>query len=105
MSAPPPLSAPKGKKRPPPKLPPSAFALPTLPPKRLDPARIIDSHIHLWTNDQLDSGNVPWPREHEYQQLRQEHTLQHYSQVVEGGVKRLGKSTKFEGAVFVQGEF
>ncbi|ORY81740.1 hypothetical protein BCR35DRAFT_303869 [Leucosporidium creatinivorum] len=104
MSAPPPLSAPKSKKRPPPKLPPSAFALPTLPPKRLHPHSIIDTHIHLWTNDQLESGNVAWPTKSQFQQLRDEHTLQQYQQVVQGGVERVGPNLAFEGAVFVQAE-
>jgi hypothetical protein len=53
----------------------------------------------------LDNGNVPWPRKNQFEQLRGEHTLEHYAQVVRGGVKRLGGDTKFEGAVFVQGEF
>lgn len=105
MAAPP---ASLKQKRPPPKLPASAFNIPTLlPRKRLSPAGLIDTHIHLWTREQLDSNHVIWPlHESTNSVLAREHTLEQYGDVVGGGVGLVGEGgkVKFEGAVFVQGE-
>lgn len=80
-------------KRLPPKLPLSAFQAAAPPPRRLVPAGLLDTHVHLYTQAQLDSGNSAWPLTEEGV-LRQPHSLEFYSQV----------TAATDGFIFVQAE-
>ena len=94
-------------KRPPPKLPASAFQHSVPEARRTTPARVIDAHVHLWTEAQQASGNVSWPLEvHPDGVLGQPHDLGFYGEVTSLGIQQLGggKPCDFEGFVFVQVE-
>ena len=80
-------------KRLPPKLPLSAFTAAPPPPRRLVPTGLLDSHVHLYTKAQLDSGNSTWPLARQ-NVLNQPHTLEFYGQV----------TAATEGFIFVQAE-
>ncbi|GAA5864565.1 hypothetical protein JCM8547_005582 [Rhodosporidiobolus lusitaniae] len=95
-------------KRAPPKLdlrafqaPPAAAAL-----QRNYPSSVLDTHLHLWTAEQLEGGRFKWPREEgKPAQLSGPHELLDYGRVTAEGLKSVGGGkTKWEGAVYVQAE-
>ena len=91
-------------KRPHPKLPASAFVTAALPPRRTSPRTILDSHIHLFTEEQIASGNIAWPAQKgAHEALSQPHSLAFYSELT-----RHASSSSLlpplEGFVFVQAE-
>ncbi|BGP16246.1 hypothetical protein JCM10213_007687 [Rhodosporidiobolus nylandii] len=105
MSAPPVPPLRPGARRPP-KLDLRAFqSAPSLPARRLYPSSILDTHIHLWTAEQLESGGVKWPKESGPAQLSGPHELEDFGKVVEEGLKLVaGGKAGWEGVVYVQTE-
>ncbi|GAA5931913.1 hypothetical protein JCM3775_000076 [Rhodotorula graminis] len=94
-------------KRAPPKLDLRAFqsSTPTTP-RRNFPRHLVDTHMHLWTHEQLATGSVKWPtNEGGLPQLVGPHELAAYGAVVNGGIKLVGGGkSEFRGVVFVQAE-
>ncbi|GAA5901135.1 uncharacterized protein JCM6883_004765 [Sporobolomyces salmoneus] len=93
----------------PPKLDLRAFqsaAAPTSSSRRLCPRSLIDSHIHLWTKQQLDNGQMVWPtQEGGLEQLRGAHEMTNYQSITSEGIKQFAKGqSQFDGVVFVQAE-
>ncbi|GAA5820372.1 hypothetical protein JCM11251_005600 [Rhodosporidiobolus azoricus] len=91
----------------PPKLDLRAFQAP--PPraqnKREYPLAIIDTHIHLWTAEQLEEGKIKWPVESDREQLSGPHELRDYDSVVQEGMRKVGGGkSEWGGVVFVQAE-
>ncbi|GAA5840204.1 hypothetical protein JCM9279_002309 [Rhodotorula babjevae] len=93
-------------KRAPPKLDLRAFQGAPTPARRHFPRHVLDTHIHLWTPDQLASGSVKWPvQEGGLPQLAGPHELEAYGAVVVGGIQLVGGGkSEFKGVVFVQAE-
>ncbi|KAM0755744.1 amidohydrolase 2 [Meredithblackwellia eburnea MCA 4105] len=86
------------------KLDPSAFVPAPVPQRRTQPSSLIDTHIHLFTQSQLDKENVVWPRElPQDHQLNQPHELGFYKQVTDAANQR-GLTVRSEGFVYVQAE-
>ncbi|KAK4705163.1 hypothetical protein P7C70_g1053, partial [Phenoliferia sp. Uapishka_3] len=92
-------------KRQPPRLPASAFVKAPLVAKRTQPVSLIDTHIHLITPTQIDSGVSSWPSAASSPQnvLSQPHELPFYGQVLEAAVSS-AHIAPVEGFVFVQAE-
>ncbi|KPV74726.1 uncharacterized protein RHOBADRAFT_44246 [Rhodotorula graminis WP1] len=90
-------------KRAPPKLDLRAFqsSTPTTP-RRNFPRHLVDTHMHLWTHEQLATGSVKWPtNEGGLPQLVGPHELAAYGAVVNGGIKLVGGGkSEFRGVVF-----
>ncbi|GAA6064033.1 hypothetical protein JCM10212_001459 [Sporobolomyces blumeae] len=108
MSSVPPLKT-GPHKRAPPKLDLRAFqAAPTLSvPRRLEPASLVDAHIHLFDQRQLDQREVTWPLASENRQWSSPHGLSEYRTVVQdgGGIERFARGkASFGGIVYVQVE-
>ncbi|CEQ39690.1 SPOSA6832_01243 [Sporobolomyces salmonicolor] len=93
-------------KRPPPKLDFRALQAPPAATRRTTPRQLIDSHIHLYTSEQLESGKVVWPmKDGGPAQLSGAHELADYGRVSKEGIKRVaGGTIEFAGVVFVQAE-
>ena len=93
-------------KRAPPKRDLRAFQHAPTPARRAFPRAVLDTHIHLWTPDQLATGSVKWPtQEGGLPQLAGPHELSAYGAVVEGGIQLVGGGkSEFKGVVFVQAE-
>lgn len=93
-------------KRAPPKLDLRAFQAPPTPSRRNHPDGLVDTHIHLWTQEQLATGRIKWPvREGGLPQLSGPHELDAYGAVVEGGMQLVGGGkSEYRGVVFVQAE-
>ncbi|GAA5972912.1 hypothetical protein JCM21900_002866 [Sporobolomyces salmonicolor] len=93
-------------KRPPPKLDFRALQAPPAATRRTTPRQLIDSHIHLYTSEQLESGKVVWPKKDGGSaQLSGAHELADYGRVSKEGIERVaGGTIEFAGVVFVQAE-
>ncbi|KAL8286257.1 hypothetical protein RQP46_004745 [Phenoliferia psychrophenolica] len=93
-------------KRPHPTLPKLAFAPPTaLPARRTMPRSIIDTHIHLFTSDQISANHITWPAEKAaHDPLHQPHELAFYQSVTERAASSGLLVSPLEGFVFVQAE-
>lgn len=95
-------------KRAPPKLDLSAFAAPPSSSsgpetRRTYPNGILDAHVHLWTREQLESGEMDWQAG--LRQLSGPHEMEDYRRVVEGGIKLVGGGeSKHAGFVYVQAQ-
>ncbi|GAA5985764.1 hypothetical protein JCM11641_006199 [Rhodosporidiobolus odoratus] len=90
----------------PPKLDLRGFqAPPSAPTRRTHPSTVIDSHIHLWTQHQLEQRNITWPKQGAHQQLSGPHEMEGFATVVAEGMRGLGGGkSKWEGVVYVQAE-
>ncbi|GAA6006756.1 hypothetical protein JCM10207_009084 [Rhodosporidiobolus poonsookiae] len=89
----------------PPKLDLRAFQSAPAPTRRTVPLALLDTHLHLWTAAQLDSGLVKWPAESGPAQLSGPHTLEDYHQITTDGLKSVGGGKPhFTGVVYVQAE-
>ncbi|GAA5939035.1 amidohydrolase family protein [Sporobolomyces koalae] len=98
---------PKPGVRKPPRLDLRAFQSPTsTPTRRWYPTTLIDSHIHLWTREQQENGQIIWPtREGQSNQLTGPHEMGHYAQITQVGIDKFANSkSKFDGVVFVQAD-
>lgn len=94
------MSIPKPKSKPTLTLPSSAFLPLPSTPKRDYPLKIIDSHVHLWTSQQLDEKMILWPKR---EKLDFPHDLKFYSAVSGRGRELLGGGKgELEGFIFVQ---
>ncbi|GAA5858060.1 hypothetical protein JCM1840_001023 [Sporobolomyces johnsonii] len=93
-------------RRPPPKLDFRALQAPPAVTRRTTPRQLIDSHIHLYTSEQLETGKVAWPKKDgAFAQLSGAHELPHYGRVIAEGIERVaGGKMEFAGVVFVQAE-
>lgn len=99
----------KGGPRRPPKLDLRAFQSPTSTQanRRLHPRSLLDSHIHLWTRQQLGNGQMAWPtKPGGVEQLRGAHEMRDYDRITRNGIQRFaGAQARFSGVVFVQAEY
>ncbi|SCZ88365.1 BZ3500_MvSof-1268-A1-R1_Chr2-1g04363 [Microbotryum saponariae] len=96
----------RGTPRRPPKLPSSAFAPAPVVARRAYPQRILDTHVHLWTTEQLDQGNITWPPTCSNALNDGAHSLEgEYAPAVLKGVKMVGRHVEAVGCVYVQAEY
>ncbi|GAA5952463.1 hypothetical protein JCM3765_001978 [Sporobolomyces pararoseus] len=74
--------------------------------RRLFPRSLVDSHIHLWTREQLQNGSIEWPsKEGGVEQLSGPHEMEHYQRITTDGIKKFaGDQSRFGGVVYVQAE-
>jgi len=105
MTSVPPL---KQSQRRPPKLDLRAFQSPPAASssRRNYPQALIDSHIHLWTSQQLENGQMVWPtQEVGVKQLSGAHEMESYQKITEQGIKGFANGqSSYGGVVFVQAE-
>ncbi|KAK4054591.1 hypothetical protein OIV83_001085 [Microbotryomycetes sp. JL201] len=72
--------------------------------RRRYPRDILDTHIHLWTQTQLDRGQIKWPLDSAPEQLRAAHTLKHFARLTADALASDANWGPMTGAVFVQGK-
>ncbi|GAA5983585.1 hypothetical protein JCM5350_004875 [Sporobolomyces pararoseus] len=74
--------------------------------RRLFPRSLIDSHIHLWTKEQLQNGSIEWPsKEGGVEQLSGPHQIEHYQRITTEGIQSFAAGqSSFSGVVYVQAE-
>ena len=105
MTSVPPL---KPSQRRPPKLDLRAFQSPPAASssRRNYPQALIDSHIHLWTKEQLENSQMVWPTQQGgVKQLSGAHEMESYQKITEQGIKGFANGqSSYEGVVFVQAE-
>ncbi|GAA5884723.1 hypothetical protein JCM3774_005903 [Rhodotorula dairenensis] len=77
-----------------------------LPRRRAYPRRLIDAHIHLWTKQQLDDGDMQWQRgSGGLDQLKGPHELEAYAEVTDEAMALVGDGkSRHAGVIYVQAE-
>ncbi|KAM0791223.1 hypothetical protein ACM66B_005704 [Microbotryomycetes sp. NB124-2] len=72
--------------------------------RRRHPREIVDAHIHLWTQKQLDRKDIRWPLDSAVPQWQSAHTLEQFAQLSTDALASDAGWSKNVGAVFVQAE-